>query len=246
MERPRAHPEEFAAAKSQEEPEYARSDASGDSSLWKVSYDSANCSPIQSSPRLSDADENSDEDPKIVPDEQCPFCSLLEYCDHELDIGTDGEAYTAECRHAFFHEECSSCSMADIPLCDFCQHLRLQHLLTCLPRDIPCLWFQIRLPPPMGVMNRKECRLCRFLSNAISLPMPESVWMADLFSAAWSLYFTRETPRSKNASWSLIVSLCRDEVATTDKISILQKSFGSSCREYEEGMHDIYTSNKLR
>lgn len=245
MERGRSHPKELAAAESQEEPEYARSDTSGDT-LWKVSYDRMSLSPVQSSPRLSDSDGNSDEDPDIVPDEQCPFCPLLEYCDHELDTDTDGEAYTAECRHAFFHEECSSCSTDDIPLCDFCQHLRLQHLLTCLPQDIPCLWFELRLPPPMDVLNRKECKLCRFLSSAISLPLSESVWMADMFSATWSLYFTRETPRSKNASWSLVVSLRRDEITTVDRISIHQKSLGSSCREYDKGMHEIHTSNKLR
>lgn len=118
--------------------------------------------------------------------DDCPFCSclirpyILSRTELKVDNPTNFERLTmTRVRHFLFHEECQSCSSpygAQIPLCDFCKHLRLEHLVWCIWKgrklsEVSELFkFLIDLDPTSRALGRTKCNLCDFLTSAISHP----------------------------------------------------------------------------
>ena len=98
-------------------------------------------------------------------DDQCVLCpsSLFYYAPSKSEP-------TGQERYELFHQPCSACSLTkslEESMCDFCQHLRLKHLIRCVKPEI-----RMRLLFPL----RKElvdnhvvtkCPLCRFVNHMI-------------------------------------------------------------------------------
>lgn len=68
-----------------------------------------------------------------------------------------------------FHEECALCSSndPDPELCPFCRHLRLQHLICCIPDEEQALDFFITVCQFGDLPERASaCSFCRLLARA--------------------------------------------------------------------------------
>ena len=97
--------------------------------------------------------------------EECALCpSSLIY-----QIHSESEP-TREERHELFHEWCPTCSPAkaqDESTCDFCQHLRLRHLIKCLKPEIR---MPFAFPLLNGLANTSvvtKCPLCRTVNHML-------------------------------------------------------------------------------
>lgn len=97
--------------------------------------------------------------------EECALCpsSLVYQKDSESEP-------TREERHELFHEPCPTCSPAkaqDESVCDFCQHLRLEHLIKCLKPEVRV---QFAFPLQNGLANTSvvpKCPLCRIVNHML-------------------------------------------------------------------------------
>ncbi|KAL7810443.1 HET domain-containing protein [Trichoderma gracile] len=76
---------------------------------------------------------------------------------------------------SLLHDFCSKCSsQAEVePLCKFCKHLRLRHLIICLQDRLSNLWISLDLNRGTRgdglsrIMSNKGCAVCSFLAHAI-------------------------------------------------------------------------------
>ena len=97
--------------------------------------------------------------------EECALCpSSLGYQNYSESEPTQEE------RHKLFHELCPTCSPAKAQnqsMCDFCQHLRLEHLIKCLKPEIR---MPFAFPLQNGLANASivtECPLCRIVNHML-------------------------------------------------------------------------------
>jgi len=112
----------------------------------------------------SDATLTQDHKPLIM-DEDCPLCpSSLFYYKHSESEPTGQE------RHELFHRPCPACSLAmsqEESICDFCQHLRLKHLIRCVkPETRMGFLFPLRKGLAEDYIVSK-CPLCRIVNHMI-------------------------------------------------------------------------------
>lgn len=233
MEKGTTHPQDFAAAGPQEESldsDLAEVDAS-DSALSQLRGNQNACSPLQSSSTCPfDAKESPDKNLELLPAEGCPFCPYV-----TIHMEHHASSLEAQWRRELFHEECPSCASVDIPLCEFCQHLRLPHILMCLPHDTPYRAIHISPISPIGALHCKECAFCQFLVIAAALPLPEPARTADLFSTQLNIQAGKMNSHLKHPSWRLTVFFKRD--CCTDMVHIRQEFPRNNCTECIEGMY---------
>lgn len=229
MEKAAAHPEEFATAGPQEEsldPDLAEVDAS-DSALLQLRGNQNACSPLQSSSTCpSDAKESPDKNLELLPAEGCPFCPYV-------DVNMEHHASSLETFHLrdLFLQECQFCASVDIPLCKFCQHLRLPHILMCLPYCTP---FKRIFWSPFGA-DCKECAFCQFFMITAALPLPEPARTALLSSTKIQIQAEKGDSHSIHACWDLSVFYSRD--GYLDGVDIHQDFTRNSCTECIEGTY---------
>ncbi|OAX84782.1 hypothetical protein ACJ72_00835 [Emergomyces africanus] len=112
--------------------------------------------------------------------EQCVLCpSSLFYYTHSDSAPTSNE------RYELFHQPCSSgCTLPssyrkrealDSNICDFCEHLRLRHLVNCVKPDIRMRFlFPLRKgllakQNPKNNVLAKKCSLCSFVTRMVSV-----------------------------------------------------------------------------
>lgn len=94
--------------------------------------------------------------------EPCPFCTkpLLQFG------GEPQDPDSKRLMKMLFHGDCSIGNEEDAsevkqPLCEFCRHLRLRHLLDCLEESIlPC---RIRFCAFEDIEKRQRCPFCHLL-----------------------------------------------------------------------------------
>lgn len=115
--------------------------------------------------------DKSTPDPKNLCGINCRFC--LAVYDRSQWLGDWPhwhffyEQSTESCT-ALFHGECSACHPLEEDaihdLCDFCNHLRLRHLLSCTPDS-----FTVQLRFPVGNIAIKDtnCLFCRMVKEAL-------------------------------------------------------------------------------
>lgn len=81
--------------------------------------------------------------------------------------------------YRLLHEQCSTCRPSDdseTQLCDFCRHLRLWHILSCLSEfhvDLLQRYGWLKLEVDFGsleaIRSRQRCDLCRLVADTISI-----------------------------------------------------------------------------
>lgn len=182
-----------------------------DESQWIVPYDTPP-RPTSSHSRIDD-----EKAPQKVSTDlhtnDCPFCSCLINAKHKFLLSM------TEVQGLMFHEECQSCSSPDgaqTPLCDFCKHLRLAHLVKCIWKDSGLLSLLIDLNPISRALTRTECDLCDFLTNGTSLPQtgPSEAEIIPATSATMiidGLAQTRIKGRRGNPPRIFSVNLCIED-----------------------------------
>lgn len=96
----------------------------------------------------------------------CTFCSYLHHEYFNKDKLSDMEDF-------LFHRPCDTCPSQPEPesLCDFCQHLRLYHLLICLKDRAFSLRLDFYITSRKwvaGTMKKDSCAFCCVMKNAIA------------------------------------------------------------------------------
>ena len=104
--------------------------------------------------------------------------SNCEYCPHSLwsVSDDDGSEMLGKC-WKLFHQPCDSCSLATIQsqnLCSFCQHLRLRHLVTCVPLKE---WQRLHPLLRKGLVEDEvsRCSLCDMIRHTVRQVCSEHV-----------------------------------------------------------------------
>lgn len=117
-------------------------------------------------------------------------------CAHCLESVTElssngNDSYLEDTRR-LFHQPCPQCDLSENQqdhLCTTCQHLRLNHLVHCVPLDIRRRFLFDLRPKQTDGQNSSACALCRlvqhmisvaFGENAIAEPVPDD-WSIPLF-----------------------------------------------------------------
>ncbi|KAH6880050.1 heterokaryon incompatibility protein-domain-containing protein [Thelonectria olida] len=95
---------------------------------------------------------------------------VCEHC-HDLEYTASGsdEPPSPEDRRHLFHDACASCTSPakELPLCSFCQHLRLRHILFCTENDVS--WCTVDYGSLAEIRSRRDsgCGFCGLIESSI-------------------------------------------------------------------------------
>ena len=98
-------------------------------------------------------------------DKNCALCLSSAFCHSRSEYGPpEQELYD------LFHQPCSACSVLDSQadsLCDFCQHLRLRHLVRCVKPEIRRRFYFFLRKGLVDDATVTGCLLCRLVNHMI-------------------------------------------------------------------------------
>lgn len=95
------------------------------------------------------------------------------------DSGNTWQYYTRpfyESCKELFHGACTSCECSDqseaaMDLCEFCSHLRLRHLFSCMPETF-VMWLSDTYTGDELETDQRNCSFCRLVANAREMHWP--------------------------------------------------------------------------